>query len=158
MLIMTGFGLYINRSEQALKTKVGRGLIPSDIRYDGQQMVRLLTFAFLGGFISGTLGIGGSSIFNPVMIAMGVPPLVATSTSMYMVMYSTGASTVMYLSYGAFNFPFGIWLSFWGSVGICVGVSIVDHLIRKYKRQSILVFVLAFILSFSAVLVPFGNV
>lgn len=134
MLMMTGFGLFINKSEQALKSKVGKGLVPSDIRYNGKQLVLLLTFAFFGGLVSGTLGIGGSSIFNPVMISMGVPPLVSTSTGMYMVMYSTGASTVMYLSYGTFNFSFALWLSFWSSVGIMVGVSIVDHLVTKYKR------------------------
>lgn len=104
MLVMSVLGLKINRKEQALKEKVGRGLVPSDIRYDGKQLVLLLFFAFFGGLISGTLGIGGSSIFNPVMISMGVPPLVSTSTGMYMVMYSTGASTVMYLSYGTFDF------------------------------------------------------
>jgi len=118
----------------------------------------LLFFAFWGGFVSGALGLGGGSIFNPVMISLGVPPLVSTSTGMYMIMYSTAASTVMYLSYGTFNFPFALWLSFWCSMGIMVGVSIVDHLVKKYKRQSILVIVLAVILGLSAVLVPFDNV
>jgi len=65
-----------------------------------------LFFAFNGGLISGALGIGGSSIFNPVMISFGVPPIVATSTGMFMVMYSTGASTVMYMTYGTVNVPF----------------------------------------------------
>lgn len=157
MLVMSAIGIQINRSEQALKQRVGRGLVPSDIRYDGRQLTYLLFFAFSGGLISGTLGIGGSSIFNPVMISLGVPPLVSTSTGMYMVMYSTGASTVMYLSYGTFNFSFALWLSFWSSMGIMVGVSIVDHLVKKYKRQSILVIILAAILALSAVLVPFDN-
>ena len=50
--------------------------------------------------VSGALGLGGGSIFNPIMITMGVPPVVSTSTGMYMVMYSTAASTLMYLGYG----------------------------------------------------------
>ena len=132
--------------------------MPSDIRYNGKQLVYLLFFAFWGGFISGALGLGGGSVFNPVMISLGVPPLVSTSTGMYMIMYSTAASTVMYISYGTFNVAFALWISFWCSMGIMVGVSIMDHLIKKYKRQSILVIVLTVILGFSAVLVPYDNV
>ena len=106
----------------------------SDIRYSGQQLVYLLVSALFGGMVSGALGLGGGSIFNPIMIAMGVPPLVSTSTGMYMVMYSTAASTLMYLGYGTLQIVVGLWLSFWGSAGIMVGVSIVDSLIKKYNR------------------------
>jgi uncharacterized membrane protein YfcA len=153
MLMLTVLGLYINRSEQALKIKVGKGLVPSDIRYTGKQLLVLPLFAFLGGLISGTLGIGGSSVFNPIMIGLGVPPIVATSTGMYMVLYSTGASTVMYLNYGTMNLQFMVWLSFWSSIGIVVGINMVNSIMQKYNRQSILVAMLAVILVVSAVLV-----
>jgi uncharacterized membrane protein YfcA len=75
-----------------------------------------------------------------------------------MVMYSTFASTFMFLTYGTLNLGYSLWLSFWSSMGIMVGVSIVDHLIKKYNRQSILVIVLTFILALSAILVPLDQV
>lgn len=116
-------------------------------------MRALLIFAFMGGWVGGALGLGGGSIFNPLMISLGVPPSVSTSTGMYMIMFSSGASTLMYLSYGSLNLTFGIWLSFWCSLGIIAGVTIVNHLIKLYGRQSILVFFLVFMLALSAVLV-----
>ena len=60
----------------------------------------LLIFAFAGGWVGGALGLGGGSIFNPLMIALGVPPSVSTSTGMYMIMFSSAATTIIYFVYG----------------------------------------------------------
>ena len=38
MVSLSLLGVSINRREQALKLKVGRGLVPSDIRYRGSQL------------------------------------------------------------------------------------------------------------------------
>jgi len=134
MVSLSLLGVSINRREQALKLKVGRGLVPSDIRYRGSQLALLLLFALCGGWVSGAIGVGGSSIFNPLMISMGVPPLVATSTAMYMVLYSSTASTVIYFSYGALDLPFAAWISLWSSLGVLIGASLFDRLFKKYKR------------------------
>ncbi len=153
MFLLSFGGLMINKKEQALKMRVGRGLVPSDIRYNGSQLVYLVVFSLLGGWVSGALGLGGGTIFNPMMITLGVPPLVATSTAVYMIIYSSAASTVIYLSYGAFDAYFAMWISFWCSIGIVVSVNIVEVIIKRYRRQSILVFVLAGVLAFSTTLV-----
>ena len=92
-------GVKINKREQALKIKMGHPIADGEIRFEGKQLVILLVFAFLGGWISGALGLGGGSIFNPLMISMGVPPTVSTSTGMYMIMLSTLASSVIYITY-----------------------------------------------------------
>lgn len=84
--------------------------------------------------MSGALGLGGGTIFNPMMITLGVPPLVATSTAVYMIIYSSAASTVIYLSYGAFDLYFALWISFWCSIGIVVSVNIVEIIIKRYRR------------------------
>jgi len=59
---------------------------------------------------------------------------VSTSTGMYMIMYSSAASTIIYLAYGTLNIPFAIWLSFWSSMGIIVGISMINIIIKQYKR------------------------
>lgn len=95
----------------------------------------------MGGWTSGALGLGGGSIFNPVMIALGVPPMVSSSTSMYMIMYSSAASTIIYLTYGTLDTNFAVWLSFWSSVGIVIGNSVISTIVKSYKRQSLLLFI-----------------
>lgn len=88
--------------EQKLKEKAG-AICASDIKYRGKPLMYLLFFAFIGGWVSGAFGLGGGSVFNPLMIELGVPPTVSTSTGMYMIMFSTAASSVIYITYGALN-------------------------------------------------------
>ena len=101
-LLMTYIAVKINMREQALKEKAGC-ICASDIKYRGRPLFYLLFFAFVGGFVSGAFGLGGGSVFNPLMIELGVPPTVSTSTGMYMIMFSTFASSVIYITYGALN-------------------------------------------------------
>ena len=76
---------------------------------------------------------------------------------MYMIMFSTFASSIIYITYGALNQEFAIWLGFWSIIGIIAGISLVDTLIKRYNRQSIIVFILCFVLLISAILVPIFN-
>lgn len=152
MLFMSSIGLMWNRKEQALKEKAGV-LIDSDIRYSGCQLLKLLLGALFGGWVGGALGLGGGSIFNPLMISLGVPPSVSTSTGMFMIMFSTGASTMMYIAAGSLDISFAIWLSAWCSIGIVLGISMLNWLISLYGRQSTIVIFLVFMLVMSAALV-----
>lgn len=129
----------------------------SDLQYKGRPLILLLIFAFFGGWVSGAFGLGGGSVFNPLMIELGVPPKVSTSTGMYMIMFSTFASSVIYITYGALNQDFALWLGFWSVIGIMSGMVLVDSLIKRYNRQSILVFILVLVLGISAIMVPIFN-
>lgn len=104
------------------------------MRFGGKQLVVILVAAFFGGWISGALGLGGGTIYGPLMIAMNVPPSVATSTGMYMIMLSSCASTIMYISYGRLNISYALWLGFWTSLGILFGLRTIKQLLSKYKR------------------------
>ena len=72
-------------------------------------------------------------------------------------MFSTFASSVIYISYGALNQEFALWLGFWSIIGIIGGIVMVNSLIKKYNRQSIIVFILCLVLGISAILVPIFN-
>lgn len=74
--------------DQQLKIKVGAGLAPSDLRLTRSVIFKLVVFAFLGGFMSGALGLAGGTIFNPLLLSLGVLPCVASATGMYMILFS----------------------------------------------------------------------
>lgn len=60
--------------EQKLKIKYGEGLASSDIDLQGSNLVMLVGISLIGGWVSGALGLGGGSIFNPLLLSFGVPP------------------------------------------------------------------------------------
>lgn len=108
--------------EQKLKVKYGLGLASSDIKLERPEVMKIVTFGFIGGWVSGALGLGGGAVFNPVLLSMGVPPSVSSSTGMYMIMFSTSGSSIVYILYGMLNYQFAMWLGFWCSIASLVGL------------------------------------
>jgi uncharacterized membrane protein YfcA len=111
-------------------------------------------FALLGGWVSGALGLGGGAIFNPLLLSLGVPPAVASSTGMYMIMFSTAGSSITYIVFGTLNVPFGLWIGVWCAIASLIGLYILNRVVKKFDRQSPIVFLLTFVLGLSALLVP----
>lgn len=116
-------------------------------------MRKLIIFSYVGGFVSGAFGLGGGAIFNPLLLSFGVPPKVASSTGMYMIIFATCSSTIQYYLNSMLNFEYGLWVGFWCIVGTYGGMILIDKLMKKWDRQSPLVFLLSFILGLSAVAV-----
>ena len=140
--------------DQNLKTKLGAGMAPSDLRFDGSILLKLVIFAFLGGFMSGALGLGGGAIFNPILLSLGVLPSVASATGMYMILFSTSGSSIIYIIHKMLNLQFSFWIGFWCSGGSILGLYILNKIIKRFNRQSPVVFALTTVLALSSLLVP----
>ena len=131
----------------------------SDLRLSQPILLRLVTFAFLGGFMSGALGLGGGAIFNPLLLRLGVLPCVASATGMYMILFSTSGSSIIYIIHKMLNLQFCFWIGFWCSSGSLLGLFILNKIIKRFDRQSPVVFSLTIVLGLSSLLVPiFGAI
>ena len=156
--VITFVSIKIVNREQRLKIKVGKGMVESDLRFEGKMIVSLVVFAIIGGLVSGALGLGGGAIFNPLLLSMGVPPSVASATGMYMITFSTAGSTINYIIYHSLNIDYGFWIGFWNALSSLIGLVIVNKVIKKFERQSILVFILTLVMIISTILIPvFGG-
>ena len=140
--------------EQNLKMRVGFGIGQGEVQFQQSILIKLVIFALLGGWVSGALGLGGGAIFNPLLLSMGVPPAVASSTGMYMIMFSTAGSSITYAVFGTLNISYGLWIGGWCAVASIIGLYILNKVVKKFDRQSPIVFLLTFVLGLSALLVP----
>jgi uncharacterized membrane protein YfcA len=95
-LLTTIFAIKRINHEQYFKIKYNKGISKSDLKFSPNIVRRLVTVAFIGGWVSGALGLGGGSIFNPVLLSMGIPPAVASSTGMYLVLFTSLGSSITY--------------------------------------------------------------
>ena len=86
-----------------------------------------------------------------MLMGLGYPPFVASSTSMFLVMYSAAANAISYFISGKLNITNGLWLGLWTTVGVIIGVFGANKLIQKTGRQSIFIFVLSLLLAMSIV-------
>lgn len=108
--------------------------------------------------MAGALGLGGGVIFNPLLLSMGVPPRVSSATGMYMITFSKIATTCLYIVFNELYMDYALWIGFWSVIGSCVGLAGANWYMRKFNRQSIIVFFLAFVLVLSTAFVPFFSI
>lgn len=117
-----------------MKTFYGPGLGKSDIKLEGSIMIKLIGFSFIGGWVSGALGLGGGAIFNPLLLSMGCPPKVASASGMYMIMFSTGASTCTYIISGMLDIGYGGWVGGFCFLGTFIGMKLLKIVMKKFNR------------------------
>jgi uncharacterized membrane protein YfcA len=117
-----------------------------------------LALCSIGGGLASAVGLGGGIVFNPILIGMGVPPQVAASTGMYMIMFSAFLNTFTFWLFDNLPILYAFWIGFWSSIGIAVFLSVIGSVIKKYGRPSIIVFILGSVIAMSAVVVPIVNI
>jgi uncharacterized membrane protein YfcA len=117
-----------------------------------------LAGASIGGGLASAVGLGGGIVFNPVLIGLGVPPQVAASTGMYMIMFSSFLNSLTFYLFGSLPVAYALWIGFWSAIGIAIFLAIVGAIIKKYKRPSVVVFILAGVILLSTIVVPIVNI
>ena len=98
------------------------------------------------GFFSAVIGIGGSIFYIQMLMNLGYPQFVASSTSMLLVMYASAASATSFAINQELDILNGLWLGIWIVLGVIIGVFGANKLIQKTGRQSIFIFVLSLLL------------
>lgn len=104
----------------------------------------MISLGFIGGLLAGAFGLGGGSIFNPVLLTLGLPPLVAGASALYLVTFSKIVTSTVYFVYGFMPFTWGFWLAFCSAVGSVLASIVSRWILNKTGRQSFLVWVLFF--------------
>lgn len=122
-IYFTWLAVGMNKEVQRIKTKYGNiNLVDSDIRFEGKSLTAVLCLGFAGGWVAGALGLGGGAIFNPALLALGVPPKVSSATGLYLVCFSKIASCFIYYLAGELNIPYSLWIGLWSTVGSLLGI------------------------------------
>ena len=159
MWIVVYYSVKTTKKEQELKTKYGHiNLVPSDLIFKGKVLRNVLILGFGGGWVAGALGLGGGVIFNPLLLSMGVPPKVSSATGMYLITFSKIVTTMLYVIFGQLLLDYGLWIAFWSSIGAIIGLKGANWYMKKFNRQSIIVFFLAFVLLLSTLGVPYFGI
>ncbi|CAI9784840.1 unnamed protein product [Fraxinus pennsylvanica] len=115
---------------------------------------KLIIYCLLGvlaGIVGGLLGIGGGAIMGPLFLELGVPPQVASATSTFAMIFSSSMSVVEYYLLKRFPVPYALLLVVIAIVAAYVGQQVVMKEIIKMGRASMIIFILAFIIFVSAI-------
>jgi uncharacterized membrane protein YfcA len=67
-------------------------------------IIQLVTLGLFAGFGAGSLGIGMGVILTPVYISLGLNSIIASSTAMYVVLFSTSSASIVVCIFGRMNY------------------------------------------------------
>jgi len=67
-----------------------------------------------------------------MLMAMGVPPKVSSSTGMYLIAFSTFSTSFLYLVFGNLVVDYGLWAAGWSCFGSIVGLHFANIYLKKH--------------------------
>lgn len=77
--------------------------------------------AIFAGSIASMIGIGGGILYIPMLLKIGYPPFVASSTSLLIVMYAAAGNVLAYSLAGKMLFTSALWLAMFTCIGVIIG-------------------------------------
>ncbi len=96
-----------------------------------ENSVNILLLLGLGGavgFLSGLFGVGGGFLMTPLLIAVGIPPLVAAASDSNQIVAASASATYAHYRMGNVDFKMGLLLLIGGVLGGTGGVYLIKIL------------------------------
>lgn len=148
LVVTVYFGLNYVRSNQIEDAHM---VIEGDVDFSKLSFLPPI-MAFVIGILCSLLGIGGGELMGPLLLSLGVLPLVSSATTSFMSFMSSSSNILHYAIQGKIDYKWALLCYFIGLLGGITGRSTALYLVARYKRGSITAFALAGILGVSILL------
>jgi len=119
------------------KTRLGYKYPVGDVEWNETNTIKYPGYCFFAGLFAGMFGVGGGIVKGPLMLYMGVNPLVASATVAVMIMFTSVAATAMFMAFGTLQWDYAWFLFTVGLIATAIGQFGVSYLVQKYRRVSL---------------------
>ena len=149
-----GFALYYGHKayvSQQARIAVRYPYLRNDPHWDAGSLRFYGACTFAAGIVAGLIGIGGGMILGPLMLVMGIHPLVSSATTATMIVLTSSSVAVMFVTSGMVPWEYAV---FYFSVCFCgamVGKTVIDDYVKRTGHASMLIFILATIIALATV-------
>ena len=150
LILVSGAELLYVRRRHAHKLDIGFPFLSGDLQWNGRNVLLWPLAGVAVGLVAGFVGIAGGILQGPLLLEMGVMPQVAAASTSFMILFTSSSISVQYLVYGSLDVRLGAWFFAIGIVAAFFGQIVLDAAIRRYKRQSLVAFLLGSLIVFSA--------
>uniref|UniRef100_H3GTF1 Membrane transporter protein n=1 Tax=Phytophthora ramorum TaxID=164328 RepID=H3GTF1_PHYRM len=157
LLILVAITLWVGyqlRLLNRLKVLCAYPFVEGDIHWIKHRVLIFPTLCTMAGVAAGLLGIGGGMVKGPIMLEMGILPPVQSATANFMILFTSSSTTLQFAINGQFpgerQYDYMAWFALIGCIGGFCGQKVVAYLVKKYRRESIMVYLLAATIGLSA--------
>jgi uncharacterized membrane protein YfcA len=155
IILILGGGSAIGVLMQLRRTRqlrqAGIAKVEGDVEWTVPKFVGFVAVGCFAGTCAGFLGIGSGMINVPYMLEIGMQPEVAAATSSFIIVFTALSTVVQYFIIGAVPIKSGAWYGSIGLISAIVGQFAISAIVKKYKKSSIISFMLGGLISASAV-------
>jgi uncharacterized membrane protein YfcA len=114
-------------------------------------IVLILLYGALVGFLSGLVGVGGGFLITPLLIFTGVPPIVAVSSGAAQMAGTASGASYLHWRGGTIDFKMGLMLLTGSCLGGGFGVYLAKVLLRAGQFGNVVLFLYVILLGFIGV-------
>jgi uncharacterized membrane protein YfcA len=119
---------------------------------------KILMICTLAGVIAGMLGVGGGIIMVPLMLELGIDPRVASTTSNFLLLFTSSAATCLFILSGQLIYDYAIVFGIICAICSFAGSKYITKIIVRTKKNSIIVFCLFGIMIISLIILPINGI
>lgn len=141
-----------------LKSRLHYKYLEGDIEWNYRNTVLYPCICVFAGLFAGMFGIGGGVVKGPLMLHMGVHPLVASATVAVMIMFTSVSATAMFVAFGTLQWDYAWFLFALGLVSTVVGQFGVSYFVDKYKRYSFISISIGSVVAISTILMGLQSI
>mmetsp|Transcript_19922 Transcript_19922/g.37153 ORF Transcript_19922/g.37153 Transcript_19922/m.37153 type:complete len:530 (-) Transcript_19922:50-1639(-) len=146
----------LSRAEE--KTALGHKPLEGDLHWDRRTTALYPALCVFAGVAAGLLGIGGGMVIGPLLVELGCLPQPIAATSAYVVFITATSGLAQVYIMGLVPGDYAIVFSCCGVLATFLGQSVVDYVVKKYKKDAIVVLVIGFIMMVALVLMTYDGV
>ena len=114
-------------------------------------IVLILLYGALVGFLSGLVGVGGGFLITPLLIFTGIPPIVAVSSGAAQMAGTASGASYLHWRHGNIDFKMGLVLLIGSWLGGGFGVYLARVLLRAGQFGNVVIFLYVILLGFIGV-------
>lgn len=153
-MILTYFVSQIIKDEYQYRVSIGYPYNSYDIKWNSKLFIKLPIYAFVSGCLAGMLGIGGGLILAPLLLELGLHPVISSATSNFLVLFTSSSTSFQFIYLGMMKLDYSIACTIVSMTGSFLGTIIIQKIIGKSGKYSPLIFTLGITLLVSSIMIP----
>lgn len=120
-----------------------------DMEWTPQTVSKVSRWSLLAGTLAALCGIGGGMVMGPILLDLGFLPQVQSATTATTLFVMSSSTCIAFLVGGVAPVDYAFWLAFFTGVGAVCGKAIIGWVVKRFRRPSIIMFLLAGIICVS---------
>ncbi len=98
VFLVTSYIIKKISKEYIYRKAIGYEYSEYDIKWDKNNIhIKFPIYGFVSGILAGLLGIGGGLIIGPLLLELGLHPIVSTATSNFLVLFTSSSTSIQFI-------------------------------------------------------------